>query len=136
MLIERSSLQRVSLFAGRIGDNGAAHIAGRSSPLCWPALQHLDLGACEVSLAGVQCMVTALRAGVLPSLQVSFSLCGLACMTSWLLAACGCYIFHLSRVQGLSLAANPAAEQHDELEKALAALHDSRAEIDVAWRGM
>ena len=80
MLARRSSLQRVSLFAGRIGDVGAACIGEQAAAGCWPALQHLDLGACELSLAGVQHVVTALLAGGLPLLQVTFlRLHGLCC---------------------------------------------------------
>ena len=87
-LTKWSSLQRVSLFAGRIEDNGAACIASQAAERCWPALQHLDLGACDLSLTGVQHMVTALLAGGLPALQVKLACAAPQC-TMYIVYGCG-----------------------------------------------
>ncbi len=74
-----STLQRLSLFAGRIGDKGAARIVRHAKEDCWPELQHLDVGACDLSLVGVQRLVEALLVGALPALQVCSAACLLPC---------------------------------------------------------
>ena len=132
-LAGQTALQRLSLFAGRIGDEGAACIVGHAKEHCWPNMQQLDVGACGLSLVIVQQLVIALSAGALPALQV----CCAACWCRVILVrSANCRAGATLLAQELSIAANPATQDQDELEEVLLALGDRRHALDVSWRGM
>ena len=135
-LTEHSTLRRLSLFAGQIGDDGMACIVRRASKDCWPALRHLDVGACCLSLASVQQLANALLAGTLLALQVCCAAQHAAAALEKPVATVKCAVQALCIAQEMVIAGNPAVKEEDNLQEVLSALREGRPELDVPWRGM
>ena len=65
-----STLHKLSLFAGAVGDVGFTAVTAAIAAGAWPVMQQLDIGGCELSSAAVSELFLALAAGAMPGLQV------------------------------------------------------------------
>lgn len=69
-LAAASTLHKLSLFAGAVGDAGFTAVTAAITAGAWPVMQQLDIGGCELSSAAVSELFLALAAGAMPGLQV------------------------------------------------------------------
>jgi len=74
-LLQRGTkLKKLSLFANKLGDEGASEIADALSAGCYVHLQELDMSANNIGIRGVKRLCDVLESQAAPALEVRIQL--------------------------------------------------------------
>ena len=70
LLGQAHKLRKLSLFASRLGDEGARLVADRLSAASFVQLMELELSGCSIGTEGMVCLFNVLESQAAPALEV------------------------------------------------------------------